>query len=375
MKVAIIGTRGIPNNYGGFEQCAEYLALGLVARGIETTVYSWHDHPYQQKNWKGVNIVHCYSPVNKIGEIGEFIYDFNCIKDTRKRDFDVILQLGYTSNSVWWWLFPKRAVVTTNMDGFEWQRTRRPKPVRKFIHYSESIAAKRSHYLVADSVGIQQYLTKEYGRDSVYIPYGAFPFEHPDEKVLNSYDLKAGEYDMLMARIFPENSIEMILDGVVLSGKNRTILVIGGHETDHGQHLLNKFGHLPYIKFLGGIYDMNVLNNLRYFSELYFHGHTVGGTNPSLLEAMASNALVCAHNNVYNSAILGKDAYYFNTPEDVAALILGVEKKLKQDMLKSNLEKIKTIYSWDIVTEQYLEHFNKIAGAIGYEKRMFKLVG
>jgi len=375
MKVAIIGTRGIPNNYGGFEQCAEYLALGLVKMGIDTSVYSWHDHPYQQKTWKGVNIIHCYSPVNKIGEVGEFIYDFNCIRDTRKRDFDVILQLGYTSNSVFWWLFPKSAVITTNMDGFEWQRTRRPKPVRNFIHYSESIAAKHSHYLVADSIGIQQYLTREYGRDSVYIPYGAFMFDTPNPAALDQYGLKPREYDMLIARIFPENSIEMILDGVVRSGRQRTFLVIGGYETEYGQHLMKKFGHLPYIKFLGGVYDINVLNNLRYYSCLYFHGHTVGGTNPSLLEAMASNALICAHNNVYNSAILGKDAYYFDNFEDVSALIMSIDKSNHHSMLSANAEKIRTIYSWDIITEQYLAHFEKIAGAIKYEKAVFKQVG
>ncbi len=141
------------------------------------------------------------------------------------------------------------------------------------------------------------------------------------------------------------------------------------------KHLKNKFGHLPYIKFLGGVYDINVLNNLRYYSCLYFHGHTVGGTNPSLLEAMASNALICAHNNVYNSAILGKDAYYFNNFEDVSALILSIDKSNHQSMLTSNAEKIRNIYSWDIITDQYLAHFEKIAGAIKYEKTVFKQVG
>ena len=374
MKVAIIGTRGIPNNYGGFEQCAEYLALGLVERGIDTTVYSWHDHPYQEKTWNGVNIVHCYSPVSKIGEIGEFIYDFNCIKNTRKHDFDVILQLGYTSNSVWWWLFPKSSIITTNMDGFEWQRTRRPKPVRNFIRFSESIAAKRSHHLVADSIGIQKYLTREYNRDSVYIPYGAFIFNRPDPGVLKHYGLEAGAYDILIARIFPENSIEMILDGVVKSGKQRKFLVIGGYETEYGRHLCEKFSQFPFIQFLGGVYDIGILNNLRYYSHLYFHGHTVGGTNPSLLEAMASNALICAHDNVYNSAILSRDAYYFRSPEEVSSLILNVDKATAGPMLEANAEKIRKIYSWDIITEQYLEHFEQISGAISYEKKIFKLV-
>ena len=124
MKIAIIGTRGIPNHYGGFEQCAQYLALGLVKRGFEVIVYNSHDHPYQEKEWNGVQIVHCYDPEDKLGTVGQFIYDLICILDIRKRKCDVILQLGYTSSSVWGWLLPKKVVVTTNMDGLEWKRTK-----------------------------------------------------------------------------------------------------------------------------------------------------------------------------------------------------------------------------------------------------------
>ncbi|MBD0285886.1 MAG: DUF1972 domain-containing protein, partial [Flavisolibacter sp.] len=96
MHIGIIGTRGIPNNYGGFEQCAEYLAAGLVKRGFRVSVYNSHNHPYQEKEWKGVNIIHCYDPEYKWGTAGQFVYDLNCIRDARKRSFDIILQLGYT---------------------------------------------------------------------------------------------------------------------------------------------------------------------------------------------------------------------------------------------------------------------------------------
>lgn len=359
MKVAIIGTRGIPNNWGGFEQCAEYLALGMVARGIDTTVYNWHDHPYQEKEWKGVKIVHCYSPYAKIGEPSEFIYDLNCVLDSRKRDFDVILQLGYTSNSIWRSLYAKSAVITTNMDGFEWQRTRRSKPARTFIKWSESVAAKNSDFLIADSPGIKTYLHDAYGRDSVYIPYGAIPFDTPDPAALAPYGLRPQEYDMLIARILPENSIEMILDGVAQSGSKRDFLVIGGHDGKYGQYLKDKFKGNTNIRFIGGIYDIGVLNNLRYHSNLYFHGHTVGGTNPSLLEAMASHTLICANRNVYNQAILGDDAYYFQNSGEVADYMTRISRRDHEDIVATNYRKIIDIYSWDIITEQYLAHFRE----------------
>lgn len=117
---------------------------------------------------------------------------------------------------------------------------------------------------------------------------------------------------MLIARLEPENSIETILDGVVLANLQRPFLVVGKHNTTYGAFLKQKYALQAQIQFVGGIYDIEVLNNLRYYSNLYFHGHTVGGTNPSLLEAMASNSLICANDNPFNRYILEDDAIYFN---------------------------------------------------------------
>ena len=110
MRIAIIGTRGIPNNYGGFEQFAEYLSVGLVNQGHEVFVYNSHNHSYKEDNWKGVNIVHCFDPEYLIGSAGQFIYDLNCIINSRKQDFDIILQLGYTSSSIWNRIMPKKSI-------------------------------------------------------------------------------------------------------------------------------------------------------------------------------------------------------------------------------------------------------------------------
>src|SRR5688500_15638665 len=101
MRIAILGTRGIPNHYGGFEQFAEYLSAGLVKLGHQVYVYNSHTHPYKLDVWEGVHIIHKYDPENNIGTAGQFIYDFNCIFDCRDRNFDIILQLGYTSSSIW----------------------------------------------------------------------------------------------------------------------------------------------------------------------------------------------------------------------------------------------------------------------------------
>ena len=353
MKIAILGTRGIPNYYGGFEQFAEYLSVGLVKYKHDVTVYNSHTHPYQKNEFNGVKIKHIYDPENKLGTVGQFIYDLLCIKDTRKNNFDIILQLGYTSSSIFFDLHPKKSIIITNMDGLEWKRTKYSATVQKFLQWAESLAVKKSNYLISDSIGIQNYLKDKYNKNSVYIPYGSYAIENYDETVLNKYHVKKYAFDMLIARLEPENSIEIILDGVSTAKVKRTFLVIGKHETKYGEYLKKKFKDYTHIIFVGGIYDINILNNLRNFSNLYFHGHTVGGTNPSLLEAMGSKALICANNNEFNSAILGNDAFYFQDSNDVSKYVEKTNKTEYIQYIDNNIKKIKTIYQWDIIIEQY----------------------
>ncbi|MBX3165008.1 MAG: DUF1972 domain-containing protein [Bacteroidetes bacterium] len=360
MKIAILGTRGIPNNYGGFEQFAEYLSEKLVAKGHEVSVYNSHNHSYQEKKWRGVSIIHKFDPEYKIGTKGQFIYDLNCILDSRKRNFDIILQLGYTSSAVWNFLFPQKSIILTNMDGLEWKRTKYSKRVQNFLKYAEKLAVKKSHVLIADSLGIKKYLKETYNAESEYIPYGANTFSNPNSRILATYHLAEKNYDMLIARLEPENSIDIILEGVSRNKTGRKFIVIGNNKTNYGQYLTDKYKGFENIVFLGSIYDMEAVNNLRYFSNLYFHGHTVGGTNPSLLEAMASNALIVANKNDFNASILGNDAYYFSSSSDVENIVNLISKnQTEEKKLNANLTKIKEKYSWDIILDSYEKLFIK----------------
>jgi hypothetical protein len=360
LKIAIIGTRGIPNYYGGFEQFAEYLSVDFVERGHQITVYNSHQHPFQEKIYKGVLIKHCFDPEYLIGTAGQFIYDLNCIRDIRKKNFDIVLQLGYTSSSIWSKLLPKKSIIVTNMDGLEWKRTKYSKWVQKFLLYAEKLAIRHSDYLISDSLGIQEYVKQKYKQDSVYIPYGADIFTLPEPKYLNKFNLKSYGYNMLIARLEPENSVEIILEGVVNSGSLMPFLVIGNHKSKYGQYLKEKYKLSNSIIFMGGIYDIIELNNLRYFSNIYFHGHTVGGTNPSLLEAMSSSCLICAHNNIFNRSILGNDAFYFESAAEIVQIISQTDKQLYLSFLTANLLKIKDKYSWKFILNEYFQLFNKL---------------
>ena len=313
MKVCILGTRGIPNNYGGFEQFAQHLSMGLVDKGVDVWVYNSHDHPYKKSKWEGVNIIHCYDPESKIGTAGQFIYDFNCIKDSRKRKFDIIIQLGYTSNSIWYKLLPSKSFILTNMDGLEWKRSKYNLPVRKFLKYAEKLAVKSSDKLIADSSVIQNYLKKTYNVSSDLISYGAEVFENPNSNHIEQLGIKPQNYFLLIARMQTDNNIEEIIKGVLESKINTPLLIVGNTNNKFGKYLLKRYSGNDKIKYAGSIYDKNFLDQLRYHCLCYFHGHSAGGTNPSLLEAMAASAFVCAHDNPFNRAVLGENGIFFKT--------------------------------------------------------------
>jgi hypothetical protein len=358
MKIAIIGTRGIPNHYGGFEQFAEYLSSSLAGHAHEIFVYSPHNHPYKGNTWNNVNIIHIYDPEYLIGTIGQFIYDLNSILSCRKKGFDIILQLGYTSSSIWNFLLPKKSTIITNMDGLEWKRAKYNNMVKKFLTYAEKLAAKKSDFLIADSIAIQRYLKEKYKKNAIYIPYGAIPVDNPDSEIIRQYGIEPYKYNMLIARSEPENSIEIILDGVVLASSSLIFLVIGNYTNKFGSYLKHKFKSEKRIKFIGPIYDLSILNSIRYYSNLYFHGHTVGGTNPSLLEAMASQSLICAHQNEFNRTILEEDAFYFCNAQDVSKHINEVVKTGSiNDFIASNLRKIKTVFNWQQINDSYEQFF------------------
>ncbi len=359
MKIAIIGTRGIPNNYGGFEQLAQYLSIRLGDKGHDIYVYNSHNHPYRQSTWHNVNLIHCYDPEKRLGTAGQFIYDLNCIRDSRKRKFDVILALGYTSFSLWAKLLPRDTLTVINMDGLEWKRTKYSKSVQRFLRYAERLAVKHCDRHIADSSAIQTYLFEKYGIPSKYIAYGAEIHHNEDESLLPSFGVTSGDYFMVMARMEPENNIEMIVEGFNASRSDKKLLVLGNTDNSFGQSIVRRFSGDSRISFPGAIYDARKIHTLKIFSSLYFHGHSVGGTNPSLLEAMASRALVAAHNNPFNKAILGEDAYYFSESKDVTALVeRTVDQENREGMIEKNLQKIREHFNWETITDEY-EQFLK----------------
>lgn len=368
MRIAFISTRGIPNNYGGFEQFAEYISVGLAERGHEVVVYSPHFHPYKEDAYKGVRIKHIYSPETWMGSsVGSFFYDFTSLKDALKNEnFDIIYEAGYTSIvPAYIWFDVKNIeypIFTTNMDGLEYKRTKFNRWVQKFIFWEERTTVKHSHYLIADNMGIHDYYKEKYGKESKFLAYGADIHDNYDVNVLEKYNLETNNYYLLVARLEPENNIMMAIEGYLSSNENgkRPLIIIGKTNTPHGKELVAKYQNEKFIRFVGGIYNFDELNSIRHYSFAYFHGHSVGGTNPSLLEAMASDCFILANDNIFNKAVLGRNAVYYDSVFAVTEVLNkmdAIADEYKQLYIQNNLSIIRDEYSWDKLIDEHEKYF------------------
>lgn len=368
MKIAFVSTRGIPNNYGGFEQFAEYISVGMAQRGHEVVVYSPKFHPYQESTYKGVRIKHIYSPETWMGSsVGSFFYDFASLRDAlKKEDFDIIYEVGYTSiipAYIWFNVKKrKRPIFTTNMDGLENKRSKFSPMVRRFLDWEEKMAVKYSHYLIADNMGIHDYYKEKYGKESKFLAYGADIHDDFKAEYLEEFGLKSEEYYILIARLEPENNIVMAIEGYLHSKENgrRPLIVVGKTNTPHGKELVEKYGNERNVEFVGGIYDFKKLDSVRHFSKAYFHGHSVGGTNPSLLEAMAAGCFIFAHDNIFNRAVLKENAFYYPSADKVTEYLNRIDTIAEGSKIQytaRNIEVIRNEYSWESLIDKHEKYF------------------
>ena len=368
MKIAFVSTRGIPNNYGGFEQFAEYISVGMAQRGHEVVVYSPKFHPYQESTYKGVRIKHIYSPETWMGSsVGSFFYDFASLRDAlKKEDFDIIYEAGYTSiipAYIWFNVKKrKRPIFTTNMDGLENKRSKFSPMVRRFLDWEEKMAVKYSHYLIADNMGIHDYYKEKYGKESKLLAYGADIHDDFKAEYLEEFGLKSEEYYILIARLEPENNIVMAIEGYLHSKENgrRPLIVVGKTNTPHGKELVEKYGNERNVEFVGGIYDFKKLDSVRHFSKAYFHGHSVGGTNPSLLEAMAAGCFIFAHDNIFNRAVLKENAFYYPSADKVTEYLNRIDTIAEGSKIQytaRNIEVIRNEYSWESLIDKHEKYF------------------
>ncbi|MBV8465233.1 MAG: glycosyltransferase [Burkholderiales bacterium] len=308
----ILGTRGIPAAHGGFETFAEALALYLVEHGWRVVVYCQEDGegPITEDRWQGVERVHI--PVRQQGPLGTIVFDWRSTRHAARHG-DLCLTLGYNTAVFSALLRLKGIPNLINMDGIEWRRQKWGRVAKAWFYLNEIAGCLLGNHLIADHPGIKAHLGRVVsGSKITMIPYGADRFDEVDSAPLDAFDLKPGQYCLLIARPEPENSILEIVAAYASKPRAMPLVVLGQytpeHNAYHGRVLAQASGD---VRFIGAVYDKAIVNALRAHCRLYVHGHQVGGTNPSLVEALGAGSPVLAHDNHFNRWVAGDAARYF----------------------------------------------------------------
>ncbi len=357
LRVAILGSRGIPARYGGFETFAQEIAARLCERGVDVSVFCEAKSGGRPVRFGKVRLdyVHAFPK----GPLGRIIYDLGCLWRARNK-YDVVYMLGYGSSFLCWIprLFGSR--VWINMDGLEWRRSKWGPMARIWLKAMEGIACRVANRLVFDNQALASSVAqrrKVKGEISV-LAYGAPVIgKTPDPAKIRSLGLEPGRYMLAVCRFEPENNLLEMVRAAAMRSEGAPLVVVSStaERTPWQREVMAQAG--PMVRFFGPVYDTQVLRALRFHSLAYVHGHSVGGTNPSLLESMGCGSLVLAHDNPFNREVLGEMGRYFADEEDFADKLWDIERMSERQrrMIGDGArDRIVNFYRWELVTEGYL---------------------
>lgn len=349
-KVAIVGIQGLPANYGGFETLVENIIGENCSEGIEYTVFcSSKDMPTRIKEYRGARLK--YIPLRANG-MQSIFYDMIGMMRSMRR-YDTVLVLGVSGCiflPVFKLLCRKRVIV--NIDGLEHRRTKWKKWVQKFLRFSESIAIKYADCIIADNRGIQDYVSHVYNKNTELVTYGGNHVlrditEEQEKDILDKYGLVPGEYSLSICRIERENNCHMTLEA--FSFTNHKLVFIGNwNRNEYSKGLRKKYSKYKNIQMLDSIYDLDILHVLRKNMRFYIHGHSAGGTNPSLVEAMFFGRPILAYDVLYNNATTFHKAHYYKDSQGLKRL-LGKELPTGDEMKQLAWKH----YTWEKIAKEY----------------------
>ena len=358
-KVAIIGTAGVPARYGGFETLAHQLSVKLhdqfKLHMYCSTVY--YPKEERQRYWKGVRLH--YLPLNANG-IQSILYDILSIFHALFYA-DALIVLGVSGGIVLPLVkFFTRKNIIVNIDGLEWRRDKWSKPIKKFLKLSEYLAVRYSDADITDNLAIKKYTAIYYKTLSHLIEYGADHVVKPSitRNDIATYPFLSTAYAFKVCRIEPENNLHLVLGSFSQLPNNHLVIVGNWNNSEYGQGLKEQYGELKNIHLLDPIYDQRALDILRSNCYVYIHGHSAGGTNPSLVEAMYLELPVIAFDISYNRATTEDQAYYFKNEQELVSMI---NSKSLNDYL-SNSKRMKEIanrrYTWERIAMKYQNLIN-----------------
>lgn len=351
MKLAIVGTQGIPNTYGGFETLAEYLVKHL-SKEFEITVYcSSVDNKDRFEKCDGAQLK--YIPLSSHGGVGMIYDSLSLIHAVLTHD--KVLFLGFGAGYVAPLLGFFKHKIILNFGGLDWQRNKWSSNTQKIIKISERFLVRNSKVVIADNVGIQNYIKKEYDINAPLIAYGGDQAQQKEitAEAIKKYNFLKGEYAFTVTRIQSDNNIEMMLKGFSESSDLPFVVVGNWQSSEYGRKVRESYKSNSNLFLFDAIYNRNELDILRSNCKIYIHGHSAGGTNPSLAEAMYLGLPVFAFSSGYNEFTTENQAIYFCDEKELALLI----KKINLLNIVEMGIKLKKIadekYLWAEIAKEY----------------------
>jgi len=355
-RISIIGTVGLPANYGGFETLVENLIRYDNSNTLknEITVYC-SSKSYTEKKISYLTAKLKYIPFYANGA-QSIPYDIFSLFSAIWNRSDVILVLGVSGAIV----LPlirllSSARIVTNIDGIEWRRQKWKGVAKSFLRLSEKFAVRFSHEVISDNAAIAEYVKQTYGVDSHVIAYGGDHVLAAKDEDVSKYKLP-DQYVFSVCRIEPENNVHMIVGAFSRQDELALIIVGNWNNSDYGKELREQYAYNEHIYFLEPIYDLGKLKTLRQNASVYIHGHSAGGTNPSLVEAMHFARPVLAFDCNFNRCTTEDKALYFTSADELAAIITS-NTDINESVAHDMLEIAQRRYTWEIVKQQYFNLF------------------
>lgn len=357
-SLAILGTRGIPARHGGFETFAERLALYLTQRGWHVSVYCQGDRELTSPQidvWQGIQRITL--PARRDGALGTIEFDWVSVRDVVKMRPGVALTLGYNTAIFCLWMRMMGVKNVINMDGLEWRRDKWRRHERMWLWLNERIGCWTGNHLIADHPSIADHLATRVSSNKIEtITYGADRLTEGHPESVEEFNVQPDNYGIVIGRPEPENSILEIVKAFSKRPRRARLLVLGKYEPDTRPYHREVFESASdEVIFPGAIYETDTVRALRYHARFYVHGHTVGGTNPSLVEALGAGNAIIAHDNIFNRWVAGESSRYFASSSQCEEQIseLFENDEMIQQMRIGSIERFMNAFQWSSILERY----------------------
>ncbi|MEV7799075.1 DUF1972 domain-containing protein [Microbacterium foliorum] len=366
LTIAMVGTRGVPAAYGGFETAVEEVGRRLADRGHDVVVYT-RGSKSREKKYLGMRVVHLPAvPVKQIETLSHTGFSTLHLIFRRRPHAAFVFN---AANSPFLPLFRLRRVPTAlHMDGLEWRRSKWGPRGKAYYRWAEQFGVRTGDALIADAPGIADYYTHQFDVPTEMIRYGAPILDAVADARLDELDLSPGGYHLIVARFEPENHVLEIVEGFRRSSATLPLVVVGAapYSNKYTEQIQQAAQDDERIRLVGGVYDQELLDALYFHALTYDHGHSVGGTNPSLLRAMGAGTATIAFDVPFNREVLDGDGWFFTTPEEVASAFESSESEPERTRALGDRARVRasSAFRWDNVADAYEGLARKLASGV-----------